>query len=79
MSSEQGKIAVLQSGGSLEPIAVNDLGDDIYATPAISDGKIYVRTRGWLYCFGTRSSVSHGSAAQLLPHLTPVKASLTSE
>jgi outer membrane protein assembly factor BamB len=31
---------------------VNDLQDDIYATPAISDGKIYVRTRGWLYCFG---------------------------
>jgi hypothetical protein len=33
-------------------MVVNDLGDDIYATPAISDGKIYLRTRGWLYCFG---------------------------
>jgi hypothetical protein len=31
---------------------VNDLGDDIYATPAISGARIYVRTRGWLYCFG---------------------------
>jgi outer membrane protein assembly factor BamB len=43
---------VLAAGGGLEPMVVNDLGDDIYATPAISDGKIYLRTRGWLYCFG---------------------------
>ena len=40
-------------GGTLEPTAVSDLKDDIYATPAISDGRMYVRTRGWLYCFGT--------------------------
>jgi outer membrane protein assembly factor BamB len=52
MASETGKVAVLAPGGGLEPIAVNDLNDDIYATPAISDGKIYLRTRGWLYCFG---------------------------
>lgn len=52
MASEKGKVAVLQPGGGLEPIAVNDLDDDIYATPAISDNRIYLRTRGWLYCFG---------------------------
>jgi outer membrane protein assembly factor BamB len=52
MASETGKVAVLAPGGGLEPIAVNDLHDDIYATPAISDGRIYLRTRGWLYCFG---------------------------
>jgi outer membrane protein assembly factor BamB len=52
MASETGKVAVLAPGGGLEPIAVNDLNDDIYATPAISDGRIYLRTRGWLYCFG---------------------------
>jgi outer membrane protein assembly factor BamB len=52
MLSETGKIAVLQPGGGLEPAVVNDLGDDIYATPAISGARIYVRTRGWLYCFG---------------------------
>jgi outer membrane protein assembly factor BamB len=52
MLSETGKIAVLAPGGTLEPMAVSDLKDDIYATPAISDGRIYVRTRGWLYCFG---------------------------
>jgi outer membrane protein assembly factor BamB len=52
MLSETGKVAVLPAGGSLEPITVNDLGDDIYATPAISGGRIFLRTRGWLYCFG---------------------------
>jgi hypothetical protein len=31
---------------------VNDLQDDIYATPALVDGHIYVRTRNSLYCFG---------------------------
>ena len=54
MLSEKGKVAVLAPGGSLEPVAVSDLGDDIYATPAISNGRIYLRTRGWLYCFGLR-------------------------
>ena len=52
MLSEKGKVAVLQPASGLEPLVVNDLDDDIYATPAISDGRIYLRTRGWLYCFG---------------------------
>jgi hypothetical protein len=28
------------------------LDEDIYATPAIEDGRIYVRTVSFLYCFG---------------------------
>ncbi len=55
MASEKGKVVVLQPGSGLEPLVVNDLDDDIYATPAISDGRIYLRTRGWLYCFGFAS------------------------
>jgi outer membrane protein assembly factor BamB len=58
MLSETGKIAVLAPGGTLEPVVVNDLKDDIYATPAISDGRMYVRTRGWLYCFGLARKAS---------------------
>ena len=52
--SEKGKVAVLPTDGSLQPLVVNDLQDDVYATPAISDGRIYVRTRSTLYCFGNR-------------------------
>jgi hypothetical protein len=33
-------------------LAVNALGDEVFATPAIADGRLYVRTRGTFYCFG---------------------------
>jgi len=38
-----------------EVLAVNELEDECYATPAIADGRIYIRTRGVLYCFGMAS------------------------
>ena len=50
--SESGKVSVVKAGADLEVLAVNDLGDLAYATPALADGHIYVRTRGALYCFG---------------------------
>jgi outer membrane protein assembly factor BamB len=50
--SEKGQVFVLPPGPTLEPIAVNDLGDGIYATPALVDGRIYLRTLSTLYCFG---------------------------
>ena len=37
---------------NLEPIVVNDMQDGIYATPALVDGRIYLRTLNTLYCFG---------------------------
>jgi outer membrane protein assembly factor BamB len=53
MLSEQGKMAVLKPDGSLETIAVSDLGEPCYATPAIgSEGRMYLRTVTTLYCFG---------------------------
>lgn len=54
MVSESGKVAVLKTDGSLDPVAVSDLDDMVYATPAIADGRIYIRTRTTLYAFGTR-------------------------
>jgi len=47
-------VFVLPPGPKLEPIAVNDLGDNIYATPALMDGRIYVRTLNTLYAFGMK-------------------------
>ena len=44
----------MAAGPALETIAVNDLADLVYATPAIGDGKFFIRTRGALYCFGAR-------------------------
>jgi outer membrane protein assembly factor BamB len=52
ITSWRGKITVLKSDGSNEIISTSDLGEECYATPAIGDGKIYIRTVKTLYCFG---------------------------
>jgi outer membrane protein assembly factor BamB len=44
--SEAGKVAVVKAGGvDWEVLAVNDLREECYATPAIAGGRIYIRTR----------------------------------
>ena len=49
--SQNGKAPVLKAGGQWEVLALNDLADECYATPAIADSRLYVRTRQTLYCF----------------------------
>ena len=53
VTSLRGKVSVLKPDGSNEIIAINDLKEDCYATPAIGKGRIYIRTVTALYCFGT--------------------------
>ncbi len=51
--SQAGKVSVVKAGGNdWEVLAVNDLGEECYATPAIADDSIYIRTRDTLYSFG---------------------------
>jgi outer membrane protein assembly factor BamB len=52
--SQQGKATVIQAGANWEILASNDLEEDAYATPAIVDDKLYIRTRGTLYCFAEK-------------------------
>jgi outer membrane protein assembly factor BamB len=52
--SEEGKLTVLKAAAEWQVLSVNDLGDEAFATPAISDGRIFVRTRSTLYSFGAR-------------------------
>jgi hypothetical protein len=52
MVSELGKVAVLEPGPELDLIAVNDLDDTVYGTPALAGDRIYLRTGTTLYCFG---------------------------
>ena len=49
---EGGAVSVLKATGEWEVMAVNELDDEVFATPAIADGRIYIRTRSALYCFG---------------------------
>jgi outer membrane protein assembly factor BamB len=50
--SEEGKLSVLRAGRDWDVLAVNDLSEGSFATPALSAGRIYVRTDEALYCFG---------------------------
>jgi outer membrane protein assembly factor BamB len=51
IAAESGKVAVVKPGADWEVLAVNDLGQPIYATPAPADGELYIRTSEILYCF----------------------------
>jgi outer membrane protein assembly factor BamB len=51
LTSESGKIAVVNASPELNLLAVNDLGEECYATPAIANAGLYVRTREALYYF----------------------------
>lgn len=48
---ENGDASVLRAGPEWEVLAVNRMGEDCYATPALVDGKVYLRTVNALYCF----------------------------
>ncbi len=51
-SGEAGMIHVIRAGTDFEALASNDMGETVMATPAISEGRIYLRTRGHLVCVG---------------------------
>lgn len=53
IASEHGKVVVLRAAGDWEILAINDFDSDIYATPAISEGKMYIRTQNALYAVGS--------------------------
>jgi len=53
IASEHGKVVVLSAAGDWEILAINDFDSDIFATLAISDGKMYIRTRDALYAIGS--------------------------
>ena len=59
-----GKVTVLKAGGAWEILAVNDLAEESWATPAIAGSRIYIRTRSALYAFG--ESAAAGAARRFL-------------
>jgi outer membrane protein assembly factor BamB len=50
--SQDGTVSVLSAKREWEILSVNALGDEVFATPAIADRRLYIRTRSALYCFG---------------------------
>ena len=52
----QGEVSVIRAGPEFEVLAVNDLGEECMATPAISAGVLYFRTRAHLIAIGESAS-----------------------
>ena len=51
-TSESGDVTVLSHGDSFEKLAENPLGEVTLASPALSEGRIYFRTKGHLVAVG---------------------------
>jgi outer membrane protein assembly factor BamB len=52
LSSEDGEILVVTAGRTFKQLATNSMGDLLMATPALSDGMMYVRTASTLFAVG---------------------------
>jgi outer membrane protein assembly factor BamB len=53
VTNQEGETIVFKpNSGKFEQLAANDLGEATNATPAVSDGQLFLRTRAALYCIG---------------------------
>ena len=53
IASQKGVVVVFEAADKLNVLARNDLAEQVMATPAFVDGKIYLRTAARLYAFGS--------------------------
>ena len=51
-ATEDGEVYVIKAGPAYELLATNKLDAAMLATPAISDGRLFIRTRDELLAFG---------------------------
>jgi len=52
-------MSVVQARRTWRVLSSSDFAEDVYATPALADGHVYVRTTGHLYCFGLPEIKGH--------------------
>jgi outer membrane protein assembly factor BamB len=52
LPSEDGDVFVVKAGPKFEVLATNSIGEPLMATPAISDGKMFVRSQQHLFAIG---------------------------
>jgi outer membrane protein assembly factor BamB len=50
--AENGRMTVVEDGPAFKTVAQNDLGEKCCASPAISQGNLFIRTDKALYCIG---------------------------
>lgn len=54
MPNDEGVITVIKPGPEFSPVAKNIMGEKMFASPAISNGKIYIRGFRNLWCIGRK-------------------------
>lgn len=54
LSNEDGEMLVVEAGESFKQIGTNSMGETLMATPAISEGVMYVRGASTLFAIGTK-------------------------
>ena len=52
--NDNGQVNVIKPGREFECVATYELGESCYASPAISDGQVFLRGFEHLFCFGRR-------------------------
>jgi outer membrane protein assembly factor BamB len=55
LTSEDGETFVIRAGPTHEVIRTNSVGEPVYASPAIAEGRIYVRGERHLFAIGARA------------------------
>ena len=53
MTSEDGDTFIIKAGPKHEILGTNSVGEAVYASPAIADGRIFIRSEKNLYCIGS--------------------------
>ena len=53
--NDDGQISVIKPGPQFERVAQYELGEPCYASPAISDGQVFLRGFNHLFCFGQQA------------------------
>ena len=52
--NDNGRVNVIKPGRQFESVATYELGESCYASPAISDGRVYLRGFKHMFCIGNR-------------------------
>jgi len=58
--NDAGVMNVVKPGPDFLRVAQNEIGEKTFASPAISQGQIFIRTAGFLYCIGKRTAGTKG-------------------
>lgn len=57
---QPGNVMVVKAGKTFESLAAFEMGEEIYATPAMAGGRLYLRTDRQLFCIGASSAPAKG-------------------